>query len=131
VGSSVAEGTELVEIADPTTLLASIYVSEYEMYRVRKGARARLQVEGIPQTQDSYVVDITAVSSSADPTIIDQTKYKGLHPPEFYLVRLPVSGADGRFKPGMRGVARIYGERKSLASLSFEQLRILLSRKIW
>jgi multidrug efflux pump subunit AcrA (membrane-fusion protein) len=131
VGSSVSEGTELVEIADPATLIASIYVSEYDMYKMRKGERARLQVEGVPGTQDSYVVDITAVSSSADPTVIDQGKYKGLHPPEFYLVRLPVSGADGRYKPGMRGVARTYGERKSLASLSFEQLRIILSRKIW
>jgi putative peptide zinc metalloprotease protein len=131
VGSSLAEGAELVEIADPTTLIASIYVSEYDMYKVREGAPARLQAEGIPGTRDSYVVNITALSSPADPTLIDQTKYKGLHPPEFYVVRLPVSGTDGRFKAGMKGVARVYGKRESLAALSFEQVRIILSRKIW
>ena len=128
VGSSVVEGTEFVEIADPSLLVAPIQVSEYDMYKVRQGSRARLQVEGIAGTLDSYVADITAVSS-ADSN--NQTKYAGLRPPQFYVVRLPVAAEDRRFKPGMSGVARIYGKRESLAAWGLEQMRIILSRKIW
>jgi multidrug efflux pump subunit AcrA (membrane-fusion protein) len=128
VGSSVVEGTEFVEIADPSLLVARIQVSEYDMYKVRPGSRARLQVEGIAETLDSYVADITAVSSVDSAS---QGKYAGLRPPQFYVVRLPVAAEDGRFKPGMSGVARIYGRRESLAAWGLEQMRIILSRKIW
>ena len=128
VGSSVVEGTEFVEIADPSLLVARIQVSEYDMYKVRPGSRARLQVEGIAETLDSYVADITAVSSVDSAS---QGKYAGLRPPQFYVVRLPVAAEDGRFKPGMSGVARIYGKRESLAAWGLEQMRIILSRKIW
>ena len=131
VGSYLTAGTELLEVADLSKLRARIYVSEYDMYKVREGAPARLQVEGVTGIQQSQATSITPVSQSSDATVVDQTKFKGLHPPQFYLVELAVSGADGRLQPGMAGVARIYGKRKSLAGLGLDTLRILLGRKIW
>ena len=47
IGEYLTEGTEVVEIADLETLRARIYVSEYDMYKVREGAEARMQVEGV------------------------------------------------------------------------------------
>ena len=128
VGSSVAEGTELFEIADPTRLVASIQVSEYDMYTVHLGSWARLQVEAVTGTIDSYVQSITPISS-VEPS--EQTKYMGLRPPQFYLVRLGIAADSLQLRPGMRGVARIYGKRRSLAALGLEELRVILSRKIW
>ncbi len=124
-------GTDLLEIADLNTLRARIYVSEYDMYKVREGAPARLKVEGIARTWNTIATAISPVSQQTDPTLIDTTKFKGLHPPQFYLVELLVSGSDGRLKPGMTGVARIYGRRMSLAGLVLQSLRIALGRKIW
>ncbi len=131
VGSYLTAGTELLEVADLSKLRARLYVSEYDMYKVREGAPAKLQVEGVTGIQQSQATSITPVSQSSDATVVDQTKFKGLHPPQFYLVELAVSGADGRLQPGMEGVARIYGKRKSLAGLGLDTLRILLGRKIW
>jgi len=131
VGSYLTEGTELLEVADLSTLRARIYVSEYDMHKVRAGAPAKLQVEGVPKTWQSRAAAITPVSQASDPTLVDQTKFKGLHPPQFYLVELLVSGADGSLKPGMTGVARVYGKRTSLAGLALETLRVVLGRKIW
>jgi putative peptide zinc metalloprotease protein len=131
VGSYLTEGTELLEVADLSTLRARIYVSEYDMHKVRAGAPAKLQVEGVPRTWQSRAASITPVSQASDATLMDQTKFKGLHPPQFYLVELLVSGTDGSLKPGMKGVARVYGKRTSLAGLSVETLRVVLGRKIW
>lgn len=131
VRSYLTEGTELLEVADLNALRARIYVSEYDMYKVHQGAPAKLQVEGIAETWESHAAAIAPVSRESDLTVIDVTKFKGLRPPEFYVVDLPVSGADGRLKPGMTGVARIYGKRKSLAGLGLETLRAVLGRKIW
>ncbi len=131
VGSYLTEGTELLEVADLSTLRARIYVSEYDMHKVRAGAPAKLQVEGVPKTWQSRAAAITPVSQASDPTLVDPSKFKGLHPPQFYLVELLVSGADGSLKPGMTGVARVYGKRTSLAGLALETLRVVLGRKIW
>jgi putative peptide zinc metalloprotease protein len=131
VGSYLTEGTELLEVADLATLHGRIYISEYDMYKVREGAPAKLQVEGVPEIWQSRAASITPVSQASDPTLIDPSKFKGLHPPQFYLVELPVSNSDGRLKPGMTGVARVYGKRTSLAGLGLEALRIVLGRKIW
>jgi hypothetical protein len=62
---------------------------------------------------------------------MDQTKFKGLRPPQFYAVEIPVSDAGGALRPGMTGIARVYGQRRSLAGFAIEALRVLLGRKIW
>ena len=131
VGSYLTEGADLLEIADLDMLRARIYVSEYDMYKVRMAAPAKLRVEGIAHTWTSHASAISPVSQESDPSLIDATKFKGLHPPQFYLVELQVSGVDGMLKPGMTGVARIYGERISLAGLGLQSLRIVLGRKVW
>lgn len=129
--SFVTEGTELLEIADVAQLRARIYVSEYDMHKVSEGAGAKLQVEGLPQLWRSTVASITPVSTGNDPTVAEQTKLKGLHPPQFYVVDLLIANDAESLRPGMVGLARIYGKRTSLAGLGWESLRTVLGRKIW
>ena len=131
VGSYLTEGAELLEVADLTSLRARIYVSEYDMYKVAQGAGAKLQVEGIPRIWESQALSITPVSLESDPSVSGETKFKGLHPPQFYVVELPVHNDSGMLKPGMTGFGRIYGKRTSLAGLGWESLRVVLGRKIW
>jgi putative peptide zinc metalloprotease protein len=131
VGSYLTEGSELLEVADLDELRARIFVSEYDMYKVGSGAPAKLQVEGIAKSWDSEAISVAPVSAESDATLTDQSRFKGLHPPRFYLVELRISNREGRLKPGMIGVARIYGERKSLGELMWENLRVMLGRKIW
>jgi len=131
IGSYLTEGTELLEVADLEELRARIFVSEYDMYKVQERARGKLQVEGVGRIWDSEAVWVAPNSAEADPALTDQSRFKGLHPPRFYLVELRVANAEGQLKPGMRGVARIYGKRESLGGLMWENVRMMLGRKIW
>jgi putative peptide zinc metalloprotease protein len=131
LGAYVTAGSELVEIADLGALRARIYVSEYDMYKVREGARARVHVEGLPETWESQAASVAPVSLESDPSLGGQTKFKGLRPPQFYVVELPVADGRGRLRPGMAGVARVYGRRRSLLGFAWEGLRVVLGRKIW
>jgi putative peptide zinc metalloprotease protein len=131
LGGYVTAGSELVEIADLSSWRARIYVSEYDMYKVREGARARVHVEGIPATWESRAVSVAPVSLGSDPWLAGQTKLTGLRPPQFYVVELPVADGEGRLRPGMAGVARVYGRKRSLLGFAFEGLRVVLGRKIW
>jgi len=131
LGSYVTAGSELLEIADLGALRARIYVSEYDMYKVREGAGARLHVEGIPATWESRAASVAPASLAGDPSLLGQTEFKGLRPPQFYVVELPVKDAQGRLRPGMDGVARVYGRRRSLAGFALAELRVVLGRKVW
>jgi hypothetical protein len=111
--------------------MAKIYVSEYDMYQLRQGASARLQVEGVPVLWSSEATAITPVSRPSEPSLVDPTKFKGLRPPQFYVVDLPVTNHADKLRPGMTGTARIYGKRMSLGGLGWESLRMVLGRKIW
>lgn len=130
-GSYLTAGSRVVEVADLSSLRARIYVSEYDMYKLREGSAAKLQVEGIARTWTSRAAAITPLSVSGDAALSEQTKFKGLHPPQFYAVELPVGNGDGQLRPGMAGVARIYGKRMSLAGFAWNTLRIVLGRKVW
>jgi putative peptide zinc metalloprotease protein len=131
IGAYVTEGTELAEIADLSQLRARIYVSEHDVYKLRVGSHASLQVEGILRKWDAHALAISALSTEIDPGLGDQTQYKGLLPPNFYLADLIVANPDGVLKPGMTGTARIYGQRQSLGGLVWQEVRNFFGRKVW
>jgi putative peptide zinc metalloprotease protein len=130
LGSYLTEGTQFLEVADVGALQARIYVSEYDMYKVREGAPARLHIDGTAHKWESRAGSVTPAAAS-DPSLMDQTKFKGLRPPQFYAVEIPVSDEGGSLKPGMTGTARVYGQRRSLAGFAIETLKVLLGRKLW
>jgi putative peptide zinc metalloprotease protein len=130
LGSYLRGGTEVAEVADPAALRARIYVSEYDMYKVREGAPAKLHVDGTWGKWASRAAAVTPASES-DASLIDRTKFKGLRPPQFYAVDLPLADPSGSLKPGMTGEARVYGRRRSLAGFAVEGLQVVLGRKIW
>jgi putative peptide zinc metalloprotease protein len=131
VGMYVTAGTELAEVANLSKLRARIYVSEHDMYKVQPGCKASLQVAGFLSTWDARALSISPLSTEIDPGLTEEVQYKGLLPPNFYLVDLVAANDDGRLKPGMIGTARIYSQRRSIAGLVWTEVRNFLGRKIW
>jgi multidrug resistance efflux pump len=127
----VPAGTELVEIADLKRMRARIYVSEHDMYKLRIGADARLQVDGLLGKWNTQALSIAPVSTEIEPGLAESNKYKGLQGPKFYLVDLLVTNPDGRLMPGMSGLARVYNQRRSAAALACEEIVRFLARKVW
>jgi putative peptide zinc metalloprotease protein len=131
LGAYVLEGTELVEVADLRTLRARIYVSEHDMYKVWVGASAHLGVESEPKIFKTAVTAIAPLSTESPPGLVDTSKYKGMRPPNFYVVDLVVENPEGLLKPGMVGTARVYGRPRSLAGLAWQKVGDFLGRKVW
>lgn len=131
LGAYAGEGQELVEVADLSMMRARIYVSEHDFYKVKTGARARLEVDGILRKWDTQTMAISPLPSQIAPGLTEHTEYKGLLPPNFYLADLMVANPAGDLKPGMVGTARIYGQRRSFAGLVWEGTKNFLGRKLW
>jgi putative peptide zinc metalloprotease protein len=131
LGSYVQEGTELLEIADLHVMRARISVSEHDVYKLAQGSRVRLQVEGLWKVWESQMSSLATQSSQVDPALADENNFKGLRPPKFYVVEAQISNSDGRLRPGMIGVARIYGVRRSIAGLVWQEGRRFFVRKLW
>ena len=131
LGSYVAEGSELAQVADLSTMQARMFVSEYDLHRLQAGMRARLMVEGSTRKWDTTVDLIAQRSSEIDPELYQPEKLKGLTAPNFYVVDMPLANAEGSLKPGMVGTARIYGRRRSLVGLLWVSLRRGVVRKFW
>jgi len=131
LGAYVQEGTELMEVADLALMRARIYVSEHDMYKTNIGSAARLQVEGFLKTWDAQVVAIAPVSTEINPQLAEPVKYKGLRPPNFYVVDLVIAEPSGNLRPGMIGTARIYSQRRSLAGLARQEIIRFFGRKVW
>jgi putative peptide zinc metalloprotease protein len=131
LGSYLTAGAEFVEVADLQSLRARIYVSEFDMYKVQEGAPAKVHVDGAFKKWDSRAASVTPVALASDPALLDQTKFKGLRPPQFYVVEIPMPDENGFLRPGMTGTARVYGRRRSLMGFVFEAAQAALGRKIW
>lgn len=131
LGSYVLEGAALVDIGDLSQMRARIYISEYDLYKVKVGAEARVQLDGVFAIQRATADAITVASSQIDPSLSEDNKLTGLNPPNFYLVDLVLPNPEGRFKPGMSGLARIYGGKKSIAGLCWEEVSHFFGRKVW
>jgi len=131
IGSFATKGTELVEVADLSTMRARIYVSEYDMYRYRPDSRASLHVDGMVGNWGAGNLQISPASAEIAPGLIDLSQFKGMRSPTFYAMDLLVSNPDGRLKPGMVGSARVSGPRRSLASFIYREIAAFFGRKVW
>jgi putative peptide zinc metalloprotease protein len=131
IGAYVPAGTELVEIGDLSQMRARVYVSDHDFYKIQVGSPARLQMDGFSKKWDAQAMNIAPVSSEMGPGLADQAKYKGMNPPSFYLVDITMSNPQNELKVGMLGMARIYGQRRSLVGLMWQEIAHFFGRKIW
>ena len=90
-----------------------------------------MMVEGSTRKLDSSVESIAQRSSEIDPSLEQPEKLKGLSAPNFYVVDIPIANPGGALKPGMVGIARIYGPRRSLVGLMWASIRRGVVRKFW
>ncbi|MGB2623489.1 MAG: efflux RND transporter periplasmic adaptor subunit [Candidatus Acidiferrum sp.] len=131
LGAFVPEGSDLVVVADMAQMRARVYISEHDMYKVQPGAAAKLVVDGIARKWRCNILTVSPVSGASDPRILEQSQYSGLNTPVFYVADVIIPNPEGTLKPGMGGVARIYGERRSLMGLAWKGICQFFSRKIW
>lgn len=131
LGTYLAEGQELLEVGDLTRLRARVYVSEYDLGKLNENSWAALQVTGSARTRDAHIQSVAAQPTEMDPRLQPKADLKGMNAPHYYLVSLVVNNPDGILRPGVTGVARLYGKRKSLGAQMWESVREFFDRKVW
>lgn len=131
VGSFVQEGDLLAVVADDRMLKARIYIPEFQVQRIRSGATASLKLESLFQPIRGQIISLAPAASELAPGLAREEKYKGIAPPSYYVVTIPVSNADGVLRPGMSGEAKIQVRRQSIASFGWRTARELFQRKVW
>ena len=131
LGSYLPAGTELLEVADLSVMRGRIYISEYDLSKIKPGAEAQLQVQGNLRRWSARTASIAATPTEMDPRLSPTATLEGMNAPHFYLVEISVQNIEDTLKPGMMGFARIYGRRRSLAWMGWEGASHFLGRKLW
>jgi putative peptide zinc metalloprotease protein len=126
----VKDGTELVTVADVSSLKARLYIPEFDLRKVAVGEKARLLGDGSFAPLTGTVESILPASEEMQDGMVKKTDYKGIRPPKFYVVTIVVPN-DGRLRPGLPGTAKVYHGWESLAGMAWEPLWDTVSRKFW
>ncbi len=131
LGSRVDEGTELVEVADLSTLRARIYLPEFAVRKTQVGAGTRLLPDAAVSSLSGKVLSIAPASSEMAAGLAEHAQYRGIRPPTFYAVTIEVPNPKGELKSGMAGTALITAGRRSVAGLGAEAVWDFIRRKVW
>ncbi len=132
LGAYLNEGAQLLEIADLSEMRARIYISEYDIYKIRADGSADLQFDGRLQRRNGHAVCVSALPTEPLPGVMDagnETGPQGLG--QYFFVDIVLENPGNELKPGMMGIARVYGRRRSLGGIALETLRNFWGRKLW
>jgi putative peptide zinc metalloprotease protein len=133
LGTYLKEGTELLEIADLSQMRARIYTSEYDLYKIRGSQTAKLQLDGMLRRREGQVAFVsdqpTDPPAWAKEEAGKEAQSVGLQ--QYYLVDILLKNPEDRLKPGMTGIARVYGSRRSVGGMMLEVLKTFWGRKLW
>ena len=130
-GSFLASGSQVVEVADLSTMRARIYVPEFEIRKVRENAEVRIMPDGFLSSLSGKVSSITPAPSEIQPLNASEAEYKGLRSARYYTAEFLVDNREQRLKDGLSGTAKIYAGRRSLAGFAWEAVRSFAQRKVW
>jgi putative peptide zinc metalloprotease protein len=131
VGSYLLEGAEVAEIADTSVMRAQIYVKEDELQKLEKIDRAILRMDSQWRPTRATFESFSPVARELAQGLTPPAKYKGMHPPAYYVLEMDIPNQNGELLSGMTGSARIYGERRSTASILFKPAIEAVLRRAW
>jgi len=131
LGSYLAPGTMIAEVADFSTMQARLYVPALDVRKVRTGAPAALHLDGVGAGVNASVGFIAPASSDIEEGLIERSSYSGMHAPQYYAVTLLVPNPLRSLSDGMSGTAKVLVQRRSLAGFSGEVVYEFLRRKLW
>ena len=131
VGSYLAEGTEVTEVADTSSMRAQIYVPEDELQKLEKIDRAVLRMDSSWRPTHGTFESFSPVSHEMAKGLIPPAKYKGMRPPTYYVLKMDIPNARGELLTGMTGTARVYGQKRSVGAILFKPVVQMVMRRIW
>lgn len=130
VGSYLPAGANITQIDDLQRMRARIFVPDFAIGRVRRGAPTSLLVDGSFRPRPATIVDLQPVAGSLPPAVESLREVKGGAQLEYYTAEAILPN-DGSLHAGMTGTACIVVRRTSLAGSVARTLRDFARRKVW
>jgi putative peptide zinc metalloprotease protein len=112
----VTTGEELLTIVDTSQLVARLFVAVSGMDRIRVGDPVSLQLPSQFAEIHGSIATMEGSAVPLPPGVLAGQDYKGMALPAFYTTRMPLGAVNSSIRPGMSGQAKIFGQRRSLAS---------------
>lgn len=129
-GSHLRAGEDVAEVAEMSTMQARIFVPEFAMRDVRLGAPVRLLPSSKTGSISGRLDTVAPASTQTDPSFVETSNLKGINLPDYYLATVRFYNA-GMMREGQTGTAKIFVRRRSLAGLSWEYLRDMVTHRLW
>ncbi|HUR37442.1 MAG TPA: HlyD family efflux transporter periplasmic adaptor subunit [Terriglobales bacterium] len=130
-GSHLKEGELVAEVADTRHLRAEVFVPEADVQKLQAIDHTVLRMDATWTPMRAEVESLSLVSRPLEPGLLPVAKYKGIHAPVYYVLRLKVPNAEEEFRAGMTGTARIYGQRRSALGLLLRPSIEAVARRLW
>jgi multidrug efflux pump subunit AcrA (membrane-fusion protein) len=127
----VTTGEPLLTIADPSHLVARLYVPVSELDHVREGDPVSLQLSSQFAKIRGRLPAMEGSALPLPPGLMAAQEYKGIAVPTFYTARMSIKEAGSAIQPGMSGPAKIFGRRRSLAARIVTIFGNLLRTHFW
>ncbi len=131
VGSYLKGGDRVAEVASTGQLLAEIYVPEAEMQKLQQVHQTTVRLDALWKPMNVQYDSLTLVSQPLQEGLMPPSKYKGMHAPVYYVMRVRVPNDSGELHAGMTGTARVYGKRRSTWGLLFRPAIEAVARRLW
>jgi putative peptide zinc metalloprotease protein len=137
VGSTMAEGDDVIEVADTSAMRARIYVPEFDIGEVQKtfqsvsGGPVLMHFDGLFSSKPAKVVAIAPAASTMAPGLAHMQDYKGIPTPHFYEVMVRADNRQGDLREGMTGTAKIFIAYRPLIVSIYQVGRDFVRRKLW
>jgi putative peptide zinc metalloprotease protein len=133
LGAYLDAGTELLAIADLSRMRARIFTSEYDLYKIRGSETARLQMDGLLQRRTGEVSLVSARPTEPPPWAMEEAgkDSKSDAPHQYYFLDIVLENPGNELKPGMTGIARVYGRQRSIGGIVLEVIKNFWGRKLW
>jgi multidrug efflux pump subunit AcrA (membrane-fusion protein) len=130
-GSYLKPGDLVAQVASTQQLLAEIYVPEADVQKLQQIQQTTLRMDAIWKPMNVQFESLSLVSQPLQSGLMPPSKYKGMHEPVYYVLRMRVPNERQVLHVGMTGTARVYGQKRSALGLFFRPAVEAVARRLW
>ena len=132
LGTYAKEGSQLIEVANTSTLRARVYVPEPEMRKLTTISYAVLRPRNGWGTLPGRVAYISPVAEAPAGAASSATSdYAGVSSAAVFDVQVLVDNSKGAVPDGMTGTIKVFGRRRGLLPTVLQPVWDGISRRIW
>ncbi len=131
LGTYVAEGTVIAEVADLSSLRARIFVPDNEMRKLQHIHDVAIRPDGSWRSVSGKVLSISPASQELEGGLVAGSGYQGVGVPDYFVLTVAVANPAGQFRDGMTGTAKIRGPRRGLLLTMLDPVFDAFMRRFW